>query len=228
MLLGIAGVGGITGSLLSGRISRGARSRPVILTSVALLAAAQLGLAVANVFAVAAAALFVASMAYGLWGVVSLTLRQRLAPDALLARAGAGHRLLALGFSALGALLGGFVARAFGLRATYAVGALLLALVRRIPTADRSMRAGEWNRRIRGGELYGKILGLIGAGRIGSAVDQALLYCYQYDPATGKYSLVIMNVLRLAGLATVMLLGTFIVLMCRWDRRRTASAGPSG
>ena len=66
------------------------------------------------------------------------------------------------------------------------------------------------------------------AGRIGSAVDQALLYCYQYDPATGKYSLVIMNVLRLAGLATVMLLGTFIVLMCRWDRRRTASAGPSG
>ena len=64
------------------------------------------------------------------------------------------------------------------------------------------------------------------AGRIGSAVDQVLLYCYQYDPATGKYSLVIMNVLRLAGLATVMLLGTFIVLMCRRDRRRAASAGP--
>jgi predicted MFS family arabinose efflux permease len=129
LLLGIAGVGGITGSLLSGRIARGPRSRPVILTSVALPAAAQLGLAAATAFAMAAAALFVASLAYGLWGVVSLTLRQRLAPDALLGRAGAGHRLLALGFSALGALFGGFVARAYGLRATYLVGALVLVAV---------------------------------------------------------------------------------------------------
>ena len=31
------------------------------------------------------------------------------------------------------------------------------------------------------------------------AVDQVLLYCFHYDPATGKYGLVIMNVLRLAG-----------------------------
>lgn len=52
------------------------------------------------------------------------------------------------------------------------VFALLLALVRRIPQADRSMRAGEWNRKLGGTEVYGKTLGLVGAGRIGSAVAQ--------------------------------------------------------
>ena len=49
--------------------------------------------------------------------------------------------------------------------------ALLLAFVRRVPAADRSMRAGEWDRtRFTGTELYGKTLGLVGAGRIGGEV----------------------------------------------------------
>lgn len=126
VLVGMVGVGGITGSLLSGRIARGGRIRPVMITSTALLAAGQFGLAFARDIVHAALSLIAAGLAYGLWGVVSLTLRQRLAPNALLARAGAGHRLLALGFSALGALLGGVVARTFGLRATYAVGGCLL------------------------------------------------------------------------------------------------------
>ncbi|HJU75567.1 MAG TPA: hydroxyacid dehydrogenase [Gemmatimonadaceae bacterium] len=49
--------------------------------------------------------------------------------------------------------------------------ALLLALARRVPAADRSMRAGEWDRKsFTGVELYGKTLGLVGAGRIGGEV----------------------------------------------------------
>jgi len=49
--------------------------------------------------------------------------------------------------------------------------ALMLALVRRIPQADASLKAGKWERnRFRGAELHGKTLGLIGAGRIGSEV----------------------------------------------------------
>ncbi|MFQ5990255.1 MAG: SCO family protein [Candidatus Methylomirabilales bacterium] len=65
-------------------------------------------------------------------------------------------------------------------------------------------------------------LGLVeaSANRIGSPVDQVLLYCYRYDPTTGKYGLIIMNFLRLAGAATVLLLGSFIVAMARWDRRK--------
>lgn len=49
--------------------------------------------------------------------------------------------------------------------------ALLLSLARSIAAADRSMRAGEWDRKsFSGFELYGKTLGLLGAGRIGGAV----------------------------------------------------------
>src|SRR5688500_1142025 len=49
--------------------------------------------------------------------------------------------------------------------------ALTLACVRRIPAADRSMKAGEWDRKtFTGSELYRKTLGLIGAGRIGGEV----------------------------------------------------------
>jgi protein SCO1/2 len=55
--------------------------------------------------------------------------------------------------------------------------------------------------------------------KIGSLVDQVLLYCFHYDPSIGKYGLVIMNVLRLAGIATVVALATFMIVMFRRDRR---------
>jgi D-3-phosphoglycerate dehydrogenase len=49
--------------------------------------------------------------------------------------------------------------------------ALILATARRVPSADRSVRAGEWARsRFAGTELRGKTLGLVGAGRIGGEV----------------------------------------------------------
>lgn len=65
-------------------------------------------------------------------------------------------------------------------------------------------------------------LGLVeaSANKIGSPVDQLLLFCYQYDPATGKYEVIIMNVLRLAGVGTVLALGGFILVMLRRDRAK--------
>ena len=65
-------------------------------------------------------------------------------------------------------------------------------------------------------------LGLIEAtqGKIGSPIDRLLLLCYDYDPATGKYGLVILNSLRLSGLATVVALGAFLVVMFRRERRK--------
>jgi protein SCO1/2 len=52
-------------------------------------------------------------------------------------------------------------------------------------------------------------------GRVGSLVDELLLYCYHYDPATGRYGAIAMNVVRLGGAVTVALLGGFIWLMRR-------------
>ncbi len=60
-------------------------------------------------------------------------------------------------------------------------------------------------------------LGLVeaGAGKIGNVVDQLLLYCYHYDPEQGKYSATILRVLRLAGVATMLCIGTFIFVLIR-------------
>ena len=47
-----------------------------------------------------------------------------------------------------------------------------------------------------------------------------VLYCYHYDPHTGKYGAVVSNMLRIGGAATILLLGGFIVLMVRRDVAR--------
>jgi protein SCO1/2 len=66
--------------------------------------------------------------------------------------------------------------------------------------------------------------------QIGNVLDQALLFCYHYDPETGTYGLAIMNLIRLAGLLTVGLVGAFIVGSLRRERRQRRAAGhfPTG
>jgi protein SCO1/2 len=61
-------------------------------------------------------------------------------------------------------------------------------------------------------------------GTIGSAIDAMLLYCYRYDPMTGRYGLVIMQLLRIAGIATVFAIGAFILFMLRRERRAAQPA----
>src|SRR5688572_21554560 len=65
--------------------------------------------------------------------------------------------------------------------------ALMLALLRRVPAADRSMKSGAWDRKsFSGTELYGKTLGLVGAGRIGGEVAKRArafgMQIIAYDP----------------------------------------------
>jgi protein SCO1/2 len=70
-------------------------------------------------------------------------------------------------------------------------------------------------------------LGLVQASqnKIGNIGDLVLLYCYHYDPRTGKYGAVISNILKLAALGTVLILGTFMIFMFRADRRSDGRAG---
>jgi len=69
-------------------------------------------------------------------------------------------------------------------------------------------------------------LGLVESSQnqIGTLADQVLLLCFHYDPATGKYGFVIAGALRIAGLATVALLGGFLVVMFRREVRRSKDA----
>ena len=56
--------------------------------------------------------------------------------------------------------------------------------------------------------------------RIGSPVDQILVRCFHYDPQNGRYSLVVMEVVRLGGLVTLMALGFVVGGLVMAERRR--------
>lgn len=56
--------------------------------------------------------------------------------------------------------------------------------------------------------------------KLGTVLDQVMLYCFHYDPEKGKYGVVIMNVIRVAGAGTLLAMGSFMFVMFRRDRRR--------
>lgn len=58
------------------------------------------------------------------------------------------------------------------------------------------------------------------SGAIGTVVDQAVLFCYLYDPTTGSYGFAVMTAVRVAALLTVGLLGAFILINLRRERRQ--------
>lgn len=68
-------------------------------------------------------------------------------------------------------------------------------------------------------------LGLIEAAdnKIGSVVDQVLLYCFHYDPTTGTYTAVAMNIVRLGAAITVVLVGLFLIIQLRRERHHAAA-----
>ncbi|HZQ67853.1 MAG TPA: SCO family protein [Terriglobales bacterium] len=60
-------------------------------------------------------------------------------------------------------------------------------------------------------------LGLVQASneKIGNVVDEVLLYCYHYDPQAGKYSATVFRIMRLAGVATMLAIGTLMAVLLR-------------
>jgi protein SCO1/2 len=70
-------------------------------------------------------------------------------------------------------------------------------------------------------------LGMVEAsqGRIGTKADALMLYCFHYDPATGRYGLAVMTLLRVIGLGTVAAIAGFVLLMLRRDRGRAVAPG---
>jgi protein SCO1/2 len=70
-------------------------------------------------------------------------------------------------------------------------------------------------------------LGLVEAsgGKIGGLADQVLLYCFHYDPVMGRYSRVTLNIMRLAGVATVI---SLVLLVALLRRRESPQPRPLG
>ena len=72
-------------------------------------------------------------------------------------------------------------------------------------------------------------LGLVDAseGRIGTPIDHALLYCFQYDPSTARYSASILRIMRLGGVLTVLCLVFGILIFRRRDHAKGKHSRPA-
>jgi protein SCO1/2 len=64
------------------------------------------------------------------------------------------------------------------------------------------------------------------AERIGTPVDKVLLYCFRYDPSTGKYSAVVWNLVRAGCIGVFLALVTFVAAAFLRDRRARAASPP--
>ncbi len=75
-------------------------------------------------------------------------------------------------------------------------------------------------------------MGLVEAsqGKIGNAVDAVLLYCYHYDPATGKYGAIVNNILKLGAGLTILILGGLLLVLFRMEKALppVRNLGPAG
>lgn len=71
-------------------------------------------------------------------------------------------------------------------------------------------------------------LGLVDAsvGKIGTPIDHLLLYCFQYDPSTARYSMTVLKIIRLGGILTILAFVGAVIIFRRRDRQRTNSHPP--
>lgn len=65
-----------------------------------------------------------------------------------------------------------------------------------------------------------------GEGKIGSTLEQLVLFCYHYDPISRKYGILAWRVMQLGGLATMLLVGGLIGFYLLWERRQRRSLAP--
>jgi MFS family permease len=125
ILLTAGGVGALAGSLLARRLSSWLGPGTLLIVAVLVIGAATLLPAlIAEPITVALSLAFVGAFGVA-WNVVTVSLRQAIVPDALLGRVNSAYRLLGWGTMPLGALLGGFLAETFGLRAPFVVGGVV-------------------------------------------------------------------------------------------------------
>ena len=73
-------------------------------------------------------------------------------------------------------------------------------------------------------------LGLIEASdeHIGSMIDDVLLFCYHYDPASGKYGPAVLRMVRVAGVATIVAFAAFLTVSLRKERAQSSANSARG
>ena len=123
------GVGSLVGTWVAAPAERRLGRVRTLAVSV-VLSAATLAVPAVTASPLLVGASFVASgLAMVLWNVVTVSLRQRITPDRLLGRMNASYRLVGWGTMPIGAALGGFLAEALGLRATFLMAAAVVLVL---------------------------------------------------------------------------------------------------
>jgi len=117
-------LGGITAPALTGRLGM----LPSLIGSLAASAAAFAGIGLAPDEVVACALFAINGYASTMWNVVTVSLRQQIVPGELFGRVNSVYRMIGWGLLPVGAITGGFVADAFGLRAPYLLGGITIAI----------------------------------------------------------------------------------------------------
>ena len=121
-------VGSILGGLANPVLIRRLGQLASLITAMAAGAAVYAGIGLAPNAYVAGLAMACNGFFVTMWNVVTVSLRQRIVPAGLLGRVNSVYRMLGWGLMPLGALAGGFVAHAGGLRAPYTIGGIICAL----------------------------------------------------------------------------------------------------
>ena len=128
VFLASAGAGAVLGSLLAGSIGRLLGTGRALFLVVFIKGPAFAVIALSgNPFLVGAMIAVDGFVAF-VWNVLTFALRQSLIPEALLGRVGSAYRLAGVGSGAVGALVGGFLARGFGLTAPFWFAAAVLTI----------------------------------------------------------------------------------------------------
>jgi predicted MFS family arabinose efflux permease len=129
ILLASMTVGSIIGALFGARIARGLGPGRALVTAAVLCAGSEAAVGLMS-HAIAVVPLFWISGLFGtVWNVITVSLRQQIIPDRLLGRVNSVYRFLGWGSMPLGALAGGLVANAFGLRWAFLLGGVVVAAV---------------------------------------------------------------------------------------------------
>jgi MFS family permease len=128
LLLTVFAVGGLVGTVLAPWVRRRLGTSGIVALVLATQAGAMLLTGLVPTLATTVVGFVLAGTTGGMWNIATISLRQRIVPDALLGRVTSAYRLVGLGSMPLGAAAGGLVARSFGLPATFVVAGSASAL----------------------------------------------------------------------------------------------------
>lgn len=128
ILLALMSMGSIVGGFAGDRIARHLGERQALLLAYVTFAVCMVGFGLAPHAAVLAVFAMIEGVAGTVWNVITVSMRQRVIPTELFGRVNSAYRWIGTGSIALGAVLGGQIAHAAGLRAPFLVGAAATAL----------------------------------------------------------------------------------------------------